>query len=113
MPGALSIQLGQRAAHTPEFVNPAFDLGEFVLGQSLYAGPVTRRLNEPKKLADLPQRETECLRPADETKSLHRVQMILPVTALGPRWLGQQPFAFIKADRLDADTRDPRRADRS
>lgn len=87
MSGALSIQLGQRATHAPEFVNPAFDLGELVLGQSLYTGPVTCRLSQSEKLADLPQRETERLRSADETKSLDRVRMILPVTALGSGWL--------------------------
>ncbi len=47
--------------------------------------------------------ETQALRRLDETHPRHIVRTVAPNAALGPRWLFQQTFALVEADRLDTD----------
>src|SRR4026207_106906 len=70
--------------------------------------PVSARLPaEPQQLLHLVEREPEILGALDEANDPHRLVGELPIAGRTARRPGEQPAAFVVAQRLDVHTRLP------
>src|SRR5436305_906065 len=97
----------KRGAHPLKLLDLRIQFGNALARELARAGAIVGRIQR-QKLTDLLERETGCLRRADEAKAAGVIGAVAPDAASGaspgrPVWLVQQTATLIVAHRFDAD----------
>jgi len=97
-------ELLQSALHPLQFADALLDLAQSRLGPLLDGFHAALSVGgKCQQLADFFQCETEILGAADEAQALDHAGPVIAVAGRASLRLGQQPFALVIADRVDAD----------